>query len=72
MLRTVGVEEELLLVDAGSFTPRAVAGAVLEGEKGGELVAELQQQQLEINTHPCERLDQLRDQLRAWRGRAAA
>ena len=71
VLRTVGVEEELLLVDAESFAPRAVAGAVLEGLTGGELVAELQQQQLELNTAPCESLDALRGELRAWRGRAA-
>ena len=79
MVRSLGVEEELLLVDAGSCEPRAVAGAVLDGlgpvvkdGPGGELVAELQQEQLETNTSPCESLDGLRDELRGWRGRASA
>jgi carboxylate-amine ligase len=73
------VEEELLLVDAASFEPRAVAGAVLDGDTqavadgpGGELVAELQQEQMETNTSPCENLDGLREELRGWRGRASA
>ncbi|MEU6346618.1 glutamate--cysteine ligase [Streptomyces sp. NPDC046977] len=73
MARTVGVEEELLLVDARTAEPRAVADAVLDG--GGpwarELVVELQQQQLELNTSPCVTLDQLRGELRTWRRRAA-
>ncbi|MDX2702230.1 glutamate--cysteine ligase [Streptomyces sp. PA03-6a] len=72
MARTVGVEEELLLVDARSGEPRAVADAVLDGGPWPrELVAELQQQQLELNSSPCVSLDQLREELRAWRRRAA-
>ncbi|MGW2348651.1 carboxylate-amine ligase [Actinacidiphila glaucinigra] len=72
MARTVGVEEELLLVDARSGEPRAVADAVLDGGPWSrELVAELQQQQLELNSSPCVTLDQLGEELRAWRRRAA-
>ena len=47
-MRTVGVEEELLLVDPETGAPVAVAGSVLAGAEG--LEAELQQQQIEIGT----------------------
>jgi carboxylate-amine ligase len=70
MMRTVGVEEELLLVDPETGAPVAVAGSVLAGADG--LEAELQQQQIEIGTEPCESLTQLAEQLRHWRAAAAA
>jgi carboxylate-amine ligase len=69
-MRTVGVEEELLLVDPETGTPVAVAGSVLAGADG--LEAELQQQQIEIGTAPCTSLAELADQLRYWRSAAAA
>ncbi len=79
--RTVGVEEELLLVDPRDGAPRAVAGAVLrhDGDGGGDgdreqeatLSAELQQQQVEIETRPCRSLDELSAELHRWRGTAA-
>lgn len=80
-MRTIGVEEELLLVERGSGQPLAVAGQALhrwteehpEGEDqepGGKLVHELQRQQLETDTHPRERLADLEQELREWRGRA--
>ena len=69
-MRTVGVEEELLLVDPETGAPVAVAGSVLAGAEG--LEAELQQQQIEIGTEPCESLTQLAEQLRHWRSEAAA
>ncbi|WP_326598339.1 glutamate--cysteine ligase [Streptomyces sp. NBC_01803] len=71
-MRTIGVEEELLLVDAESARPRAVAGAALAGadEDTDEVVAELQQQQLETNTTPCATLPELRAEIRGWRRRA--
>ena len=68
-LRTVGVEEELLLVDAETGEPLAVAGSVLAGSDG--LEAELQQQQIEIGTPPCRTLDDLGAQIRRWRSVAA-
>jgi carboxylate-amine ligase len=67
----VGVEEELLLVDAETAEPRAVAGAVLAGQSSEIVVAELQQQQLETNTAPCTTLDELLAEIRGWRRRAA-
>lgn len=73
-MRTVGVEEELLLVDPESGAPVAVAGSVLARAHAqhAELVeAELQQQQIEIGTQPCRSLTELADQLRHWRAAAA-
>ncbi len=70
-MRTIGVEEELLLVDPDSGAPVAVAGSVLAvGDDG--LEAELQQQQIEIGTRPCETLDGVADELRHWRSAAAS
>jgi carboxylate-amine ligase len=88
--RSVGVEEELLLVEPGTGVPLAVAGSALDragqqpageagqdgtpGEDGeaGELKLEfeLQQQQLETNSRPCEDLSELSGEIR--RGRAMA
>ncbi|MFJ3307241.1 glutamate--cysteine ligase [Streptomyces sp. NPDC086549] len=56
-MRTVGVEEELLLVDPGTGEPRAVSAAVLaradQDDQGGEVFEkELHSQQLEFATHP--------------------
>ncbi|WP_246131030.1 carboxylate-amine ligase [Cellulomonas aerilata] len=77
-MRTVGVEEEFLLVSpAGRLS--SVAPAVLDhahavepatSEPGGHLEKELKREQIETSTHPCEDLRDLADQLRA--GRAAA
>lgn len=69
-MRAVGVEEELLLVDPGTGAPVALAASVLAAGEG--LEAELQQQQVEIGTRPCTTLAELAEQLRHWRGEAAA
>lgn len=78
-MRTFGVEEELLLVDAGSYRPVAVAAQILglpaaapSGEPGPELVAELQQEMIESITSPVESADALCEQIRAGRARADA
>lgn len=69
--RTVGVEEEFLLVDPDSGQPRAVAAAVLGGAAAGApLEGELQRQQLETGTRPCSTLDDLDRELRRTRGQA--
>lgn len=87
VVRTVGVEEELLLVDAASGVPSAVAGLVLRAGDGlgqdtspdddgtledGMLESELQQQQIEVGTRPCQTLAELDQQVRDWRARADA
>lgn len=81
-MRTVGVEEELLLVDAHTGEPRAVASKVLRvaeahGEVSddlsrGSMVHELQEEQLETFTPPESDLDNLATDLRVWRATAIA
>lgn len=78
MPRTFGVEEELLLVNAESGVPRAVARRVLEhvdrsaesDGPGGSVGAELQSQQIETDTEPATDHDELLQRVRAWRGEA--
>jgi carboxylate-amine ligase len=69
--RSVGVEEEFLLLEPGTGQPQAMAGTVLR-EAGPELEAELQEQQLETNSRPCQTLDDLHRELRRGRASAAA
>jgi glutamate---cysteine ligase / carboxylate-amine ligase len=72
--RSVGVEEEFLLVEPGTGRPKAVAATVLQAAgpaAGSDLEAELQQQQLETNSRPCQSLDDLHRELRRCRASAA-
>jgi carboxylate-amine ligase len=69
--RSVGVEEEFLLLEPGTGQPQAMAGTVLR-EAGPELEAELQEQQVETNSRPCQTLDDLHRELRRCRASAAA
>jgi glutamate---cysteine ligase / carboxylate-amine ligase len=82
--RSVGVEEELLLVEPETGRPQAVAGTVLHAAKlaaeslddtsqdaEAELELELQQQQLETNSRPCRSLSDLHTELRRCRAAAA-
>lgn len=77
-LRTLGVEEEFLLLDPGTGRPRAVGTGVLaawngtEDADGAGLTGELHREQLETGTRPCRTLDELAAQLRATRADAAA
>jgi carboxylate-amine ligase len=83
MARTVGVEEEFILVDLRSGRPLAVSPAVLAkattslGQDPlatvgvvprGAIEGEFQQQQLEIHTSPVANLVDLDAELRQWRG----
>ena len=80
--RSVGVEEELLLVEPETGQPRAVAGTVLQearraaadqaSDAAASLELELQQQQLETNSQPCHSLSDLHRELRRCRAVAAA
>jgi carboxylate-amine ligase len=81
-MRTVGVEEELILVDAWTNQPRAVAAQVLQiaAEHGevsygdlehGAMLHELQQEQLETNTPPEADMERLAADLRGWRSLTA-
>lgn len=84
-MRTVGVEEEMLLVDIHSGRPRAVSDRLLShvdrswpsaagagSEVGGSIDTEFQQEQVETDTRPVERMDALEAELRVWRDRAIA
>lgn len=82
-MRTVGVEEEFLLVDARLDDSRPTAAEVLRlaspltgsaagDEPHGSLVAELKQQQVEANTSPHATMDSLASELVSWRTRAAS
>ncbi|HWU09159.1 MAG TPA: glutamate--cysteine ligase [Streptomyces sp.] len=75
-VRTVGVEEELLLVDAESGDPRALSTAVLalaERRADGDSVfeSELHDQQLEFATEPRSKMGDLAEEIRRWRAEAA-
>ncbi|WP_406387571.1 glutamate--cysteine ligase [Streptomyces sp. NBC_00887] len=76
MVRTVGVEEELLLVDEHSGEPRALSTAVLalaevraEGDSAFE--SELHLQQMEFATQPCSAMAELAEEILRWRAEAA-
>jgi carboxylate-amine ligase len=77
-LRTVGVEEELLLVDSISGYPVAAAGVLAGPVRSpvaglpplATLDTELQQEQVETATAPCADLSRLAEQLRELRRRA--
>jgi glutamate---cysteine ligase / carboxylate-amine ligase len=87
-VRSVGLEEELLLVEPGTGQPRAVAETVLraiqdeeetgsmsggraDGDAAQSLDLELQRQQLETNTRPCQDLGTLGREPRRCRSLAA-
>ncbi|WP_030935355.1 glutamate--cysteine ligase [Streptomyces sp. NRRL B-24720] len=76
VVRTVGVEEELLLVGTESGEPVALSSAVLaradrraEGESAFE--PELHHHQLEFATHPQTKMRDLAEEVVRWRGEAA-
>lgn len=71
--RTVGVEEEFLLVDPADGRPRAVAAAVLRGtDDDSDMTGELQREQIETGTLPCTTLDDVARELRRTRDEARA
>jgi carboxylate-amine ligase len=81
MMRTVGVEEELLVVDKESGRPHSVAGRVIsqaaepvpgrvdhvDVEPGGRLGAEFKREQVETDTSPRADMADLEADLRQWR-----
>src|SRR6478609_10699445 len=83
MVRTLGVEEEMLLVDVHDGRPRSVSAQLLvraarrnpeEAGAGvqGAVEGEFQQQQIETHTPPTADLDALRHEVRHWRTEAVA
>lgn len=78
-MRTMGVEEELLLVDGTTGTPLPLADAVLAwrcrllgSRADGALTGEMQLEMLESVTAPHTRLSALAEEILANRGRADA
>lgn len=82
-MRTVGVEEELLLMnpDTSRMAPlatRILGSAAAHGDADdedvvrGSLVHELQEEQLELYTSPHSSMAALEEELRGWRTKAAA
>lgn len=77
-MRTVGVEEELLLVSAETGQPVSVADDVLRrardfgisGHVGGALEQEFKRQQLETASAPHSLMAELGDDVRSWRATA--
>jgi glutamate---cysteine ligase / carboxylate-amine ligase len=78
--RSIGVEEELLLVEPETGHPLAVAGTALRAARGAapdaeaspDLELELQDQQLETNSRPCRSLSDLDREVRRCRAAAAS
>ena len=83
MARTMGVEEEMLLVDVRNGRPRSVSGQLLVRAEGqpppvaglgvhGAVEGEFQQQQIETHTAPAADLETLRGEVLRWRREAFA
>ncbi len=75
--RTVGVEEELLLVDPATGCPRPLGDDVVEAAGGsdtgpGGVEHELKREQVELGTDPVDDLSAVDASLRRLRGRLAA
>ncbi|MER7540907.1 glutamate--cysteine ligase [Streptomyces sp. NPDC097704] len=77
-MRTVGVEEELLLVSATTGEPLAVSSVVLAAaaagggeESDGVFEKELHQEQVEFATRPLSDMGELRAEIVRWRAEAA-
>ncbi|MEU6376094.1 glutamate--cysteine ligase [Streptomyces sp. NPDC046909] len=75
-MRTVGVEEELLLVDPETGEPRALSAAVLaraahDGTNGDVFEKELHNQMLEFATHPQSEMAELAAEIVRCRKEAA-
>ncbi|MFJ5551149.1 glutamate--cysteine ligase [Streptomyces sp. NPDC093225] len=80
-VRRVGVEEELLLVDARTGEPLALSSAVLSaareagaasaGPGEGVLEGELKREQVEFSTRPVLRMGELAEEIVRWRAQAA-
>src|SRR5262245_28827338 len=81
MVRTMGVEEELLLVDPDSGRLRSVATQAMKDQVAAaapgddaepRIQHELFREQLEVATRPCHTLSELGEELRLGRARASA
>ncbi|HZU40709.1 MAG TPA: carboxylate-amine ligase [Solirubrobacteraceae bacterium] len=69
---TIGIEEELMILDAESLELVNAIESLLEPTEVGEIKPELMESVLEISTDPCPSLAQAGEQLRALRGQVIA
>jgi glutamate---cysteine ligase / carboxylate-amine ligase len=64
---TIGIEEELMILDAESLELVNAIESMIEPAPAGEIKPELMESVLEISTDPCENLTEAGEQLRALR-----
>ncbi|HWK29336.1 MAG TPA: carboxylate-amine ligase [Solirubrobacter sp.] len=64
---TVGVEEELMILDAGSYALVNAIDDLVEASPHGEIKPELMESVLEISTNPCATVHEAAAELRALR-----
>jgi carboxylate-amine ligase len=69
---TIGIEEELMILDADSLELVNAIEALIEPAPAGEIKPELMESVLEISTQPCADIAQAGEQLRALRRQVAA
>ncbi len=68
---TLGVEEELMILDSESYNLTNAVEALIEDSPDGEIKPELMESVLEIATHPCRDAREAEAQLRALRRQVA-
>jgi carboxylate-amine ligase len=64
---TIGIEEELMILDASSLELVNAIESMLEATESGEIKPELMESVLEISTDPCRTVDEASEQLHALR-----
>src|ERR1700691_1521882 len=69
---TIGIEEELMIVDGRSLDLVNAIEAMLEPAPAGEIKPELMESVLEVSTDPCANVPEAGDQLRALRRHVCA
>ena len=68
---TIGIEEELMILDAHSLELANAIESMLEPAAVGEIKPELMESVLEVSTDPCENTAQAGEQLRSLRGQVS-
>ena len=68
---TIGIEEEMMILDAESLELVNAVESMLEPAPSGEIKPELMESVLEVSTDPCANTTQAGEQLRALRGQVA-
>ena len=69
---TIGIEEELMILDAESLELVNAVESMLESAPSGEIKPELMESVLEVSTDPCANTTEAGEQLRALRSQVAA